>query len=103
MQTVYDNSRPIYVRMICNRETLTWTIEYKSFATGTGSSDSETWSWVEVANNFTCPDCADAIDGVAYATFDFVAVNGCEISRPPSGELVNFNVLIHAEVELSCP
>jgi hypothetical protein len=77
---------------------LEWKIEYKSLATGMTGNDVSTGEWVEVVYDFECPDCADAVDGVAYGTFDFVAVNACETS----GGLVNFNVLVHADVEVQC-
>jgi hypothetical protein len=96
---IYNNpGNAIFVRVTCDEETNTWKIEYKSYATGMIGSDPETGSWVEVAYDFTCPDCADAVDGVATGTFDFVAVQGCETS----GGLVTFNVLVHADVEVQC-
>jgi hypothetical protein len=96
---IYNNPQnAIFVRVVCDTATNTWKIEYKSFATGMTSSDPLTGDWVEVVYDFSCPDCADAIDGVAYGTFDFIAVNGCETS----GGLVTFNVVVHAEVEVQC-
>lgn len=96
---IYNNpGNAIFVRVVCDESTNTWKIEYKSFATGMTSSDPNTGSWVEVVYDFECPDCANAIDGVAYGHFDFVAVNGCETS----GGVVLFNVLVHAVVEVQC-
>ena len=88
----------MYVRVVCSTETLAWVVEYKSLATGMIANDVNTGTWVPVVYDFTCPDCADAIDGVAYGSFDFVAVHGCETS----GGFVTFDVLVHAEVEVQC-
>jgi hypothetical protein len=96
---IYDATNfALFVRVICDETTNTWKIEYKSYATGMVGVDPLTGSWVEVAYDFVCPDCDDAVDGVATGTFDFVAVNGCETS----GGLVTFNVLVHADVEVQC-
>ena len=86
------------MRVVCNPDTLAWVVEYKSLATGMVANDPDTGSWVTVVYDFACPDCADSIDGVAYGTFDFVAVHACETS----GGLVTFNVLVHADVEVQC-
>jgi hypothetical protein len=88
----------LFVRVVCDPETLAWVVEYKSLATGMVANDPDTGSWVEVVFDFVCPDCSDAIDGVAYGSFDFVAVHACETS----GGLVSFNVLVHADVEVQC-
>ena len=96
---IYDATNfALFVRVICDETTNTWKIEYKSYATGMVGVDPLTGSWVEVAYDFVCPDCDDAVDGIATGTFDFVAVNGCETS----GGLVTFNVLVHADVEVQC-
>jgi hypothetical protein len=96
---IYDaTALAIFVRVNCDTETLEWKVEYKSAATGMVGNDTSTGTWVQVAYDFDCPDCADAIDGVAYGTFDFVAVNQCETSGGP----VTFNVLVHADVEVQC-
>jgi len=96
---IYDaTGLAVFVKVNCNTETNEWTITYKSAATGMTSNDPDTGSWVEVVYDFECPDCANAIDGIAYGTFDFIAVNACETS----GGLVNFNVLVHADVEVQC-
>jgi len=88
----------LFVRVTCDPETLEWIVEYKSLATGMVANDPDTGTWVPVVYDFVCPDCADAIDGVAYGSFDFVAVHACETS----GGLVTFNVLVHADVEVQC-
>jgi hypothetical protein len=88
----------LFVRVVCNPDTLAWVVEYKSLATGMVANDPDTGSWVEVVFDFVCPDCADSIDGVAYGSFDFIAVHACETS----GGLVSFNVLVHADVEVQC-
>jgi hypothetical protein len=88
----------LFVRVVCDPETQAWVVQYKSLATGMTANDPDTGSWVTVVYDFVCPDCADAIDGVAYGSFDFVAVHACETS----GGLVTFNVLVHADVEVQC-
>lgn len=88
----------LYVRVVCDPDTLAWVVEYKSLATGMVANDVNTGTWVAVVYDFICPDCADAIDGVAYGSFDFVAVHACETS----GGLVTFDVLVHADVEVQC-
>jgi hypothetical protein len=88
----------LFVRVVCDPDTLAWKVEYKSLATGMVANNPDTGTWVEVVFDFSCPDCADAIGGVAYGTFDFIAVHACETS----GGLVTFNVLVHADVEVQC-
>lgn len=96
---IYDaTGLAVLVRVICDTQTLAWKIEYKSLATGMLSNNPATGEWVEVVYDFTCPDCAEAVAGVAYGSFDFVAVNGCETS----GGMVFFNVIVHAIVEVQC-
>lgn len=88
----------LYVRVVCDPDTLAWTVQYKSLATGMIANDPDTGTWVTVSYDFTCPDCANAIGGIAYGSFDFIGVHGCETS----GGLVSFNVLVHADVEVQC-
>lgn len=88
----------LYVRVICDPETLAWVVEYKSLATGMVANNPETGTWVPVVYDFTCPDCADAVDGVAHGSFDFIAIHACETS----GGTVSFNVLVHADIEVQC-
>lgn len=88
----------LFVRVVCDPDTLAWKVEYKSLATGMVANNPDTGTWVEVVFDFSCPDCADAVGGVAYGTFDFIAVHACETS----GGLVTFNVLVHADVEVQC-
>jgi len=97
---IYSNvGNFLFVRVVCDPDTLAWVVEYKSPATGMTGNDPDTGSWVAVVYDFVCPDCADAIDGVAHGTFDFVAVTQCEISGPT---IITFNVLVHADVEVQC-
>jgi len=96
---VFQNvGNKLYVRVVCSESTNAWVVEYKSLATGMVGDDPDTGDWIVVVYDFTCPDCDDAIDGVAYGSFDFVGVHACETS----GGLVSFDVLIHADVEVQC-
>ena len=90
----------LYVRVWCDYETLEWHVQYRSGTTGVDDCESPaSTTWLEVANDFVCPNCDDAIDGIAYGTIDFIAVMCCEISGPT---IVTFNVTVHADIEIPC-
>tara|TARA_R110000868_G_scaffold181964_1_gene422953 strand:+ start:480 stop:986 length:507 start_codon:yes stop_codon:yes gene_type:complete len=99
-----QDSTYLYVRVWCDYTTTTWHVQYRSGATGsTGTGDCEgpaSTTWQDVDFTFVCPDCADAVGGIATGTIDFIAIMCCEISGPA---IVNYNVTVHADVEIGCP
>lgn len=86
-----EEATNLYARVFCVAETEQWKVQYRSLATS--------YEWVDVISTFICPDCGDAVDGVATGTIDFIAVMACETS----GGIVNYNIICHADVELACP
>ena len=99
---IFQVETNLYVRVWCDYETLEWHVQYRSGATGVlgECTTPASATWLDVAYVFVCPDCADAIGGIATGTIDFIAVMCCEISGPT---IVNYNVTVHADVEISCP
>lgn len=91
----------LYVRVWCDYETLEWHVQYRSGTTGVPGDceNPASTTWLDVAYDFVCPDCADAIDGIAYGTIDFIAVMCCTISGPT---VVTYNVTVHADIEIPC-
>ena len=90
----------LWVRVWCDFETLEWKVQYRSGTTGPSDCEGPAADeWLDVAADFVCPDCEDAIDGVAYGTIDFIAVMCCEISGPT---VVTYNVTVHADIEVEC-
>lgn len=91
----------LYVRVWCDYETLEWHVQYRSGTTGGGGTCTSPASttWVDVDYDFVCPDCAEAVDGIATGTIDFIAIMCCEISGPT---VVTYNVAVHADIEIPC-
>jgi len=98
---ILQDSTDLYVRVWCDYDTLEWHVQYRSGATGAaGVCESPAAAdWVEVAYDFSCPDCNAAVDGIATGTIDFIAVMCCEISGP---SVVYYDVAVHADIELPC-
>lgn len=96
---VRQDATNLYLRVFCVAETETWKVQYRSAITGGGFDAPASTTWVDAAVSFVCPDCGNAVDGVAIGTIDFTAVMACETS----GGIVNYNIICHADVELACP
>tara|TARA_R110000823_G_scaffold20193_5_gene62042 strand:- start:595 stop:1815 length:1221 start_codon:yes stop_codon:yes gene_type:complete len=90
----------LYVRVYC--ENGAWICEYKSPATGPtpGAIDAPgDWLWVDAGATVSCPDCANAVGGIATGTIDFTATMRCEISGPT---FIDYDVLCHGDIEIGC-
>lgn len=97
---IFSAYTDLYVRVFCDFATGIWKVQYRSGTTGPGDCEVPAADeWIDVVYDFVCPDCEDAIDGVAYGTIDFIAVMCCEISGPT---IVTFNVTVHADIEIPC-
>lgn len=97
---IYIAEEPLNARVFCVGESNTWKVQYKSPATSpSGGIDApELWAWVDVEYDFQCPDCADAVDGIATGTIDFVG----KMRYDSSGGIVDYDVIIHADIQLVC-
>ena len=94
---------PLRVRIYCDEDDGGWIVEYKSAATspwpGPGLGDESTWEWVAVEYDLACPNCDEAVDGIALGTIDFTALMRCETS----GGFVDYEVIVHGDIEVVCP
>ena len=97
---IRTSSDTLHVRVYCDQETGQYVVKYKSAATSPGGvlSTPELWEWVTVIFDLSCPDCADAVYGVAAGTIDFTAYMACETS----GGLTTYPILVHGDIEVSC-
>jgi hypothetical protein len=87
------------VRVFCDSVTGEWSVQYRSATSGGGFESPVSSVWKDVSSlTFVCPDCANAVNGVAYGTIDFIAEMACETS----GGIVTYNVLVHGDVEIGC-
>jgi hypothetical protein len=95
-----EEATSLYVRVFCVAATNTWKVQYRSATTGGGFDPPASTTFIDAPDvTFVCPDCADAVDGIATGTIDFIAVMACETS----GGVVEYNILVHADVEVVCP
>lgn len=98
-QLIRTAATELWVRVFCDPITEQWTIQYRSATSGGGFESPVSAIWKDASDgSFVCPDCADAINGVAYGTIDFVAEMACETS----GGIVTYNVLVHGDIEIGC-
>lgn len=89
----------LWVRVFCEEGTNQWKAQYRSATSGGGFDPPASTVWASAAGfDFSCPDCADAVDGVATGTIDFVAQMACETS----GGVVTYDVLVHGDIEIGC-
>lgn len=97
---IRTSSDTLHVRVYCDLETMQYVVQYKSAATSPGGvlSAPELWEWVTVTYDLTCPDCANAVDGIATGTIDFTAYMACETS----GGLTSYPILVHGDIEVGC-
>lgn len=92
-------STDLWVRVFCEEGTNQWKAQYRSATSGGGFDPPASTVWASAAGfDFSCPDCADAVDGVATGTVDFVAQMACETS----GGVVTYDVLVHGDIEIGC-
>jgi len=92
-------STELWVRVYCLDEV--WHVQYRSAVSGVGFEPPASATWADAtAVEFVCPDCANAVDGVATGTIDFIAVMACEVSGPT---IVEYDIICHGEVTIACP
>lgn len=92
------------VKVKCKVDPITgnyrWVAEYRSAISGGTFEPPISDTFAEATNlEFSCPDCANAVDGQATGTVDFVAQMACETS----GGVVTYDVLVHGEITIGCP
>ena len=92
------------VRVFCDLDPLTggftWRAQYRSAVSGTGFEPPISATWADAEDFlFSCPDCADAVNGQATGFFMFTAFMGCETS----GGIVVYPVEVEGLVTLGCP
>lgn len=98
-QLIRTAATELWVRVYCVAGE-GWKVQYRSAVTGGGFESPVSATWRDAPDvDFVCPDCADAVDGVAYGTIDFTAIMACEVSGPT---IVEYNVLVHGEIEIGC-
>lgn len=91
-------STDLWVRAICDIETGQWKAQYRSATSGGGFDPPASLVWADADSDFTCPDCANAVDGIATGTIDFIAQMACETS----GGIVTYDVIVHGDIEIGC-
>ena len=90
----------LWVRAICDPVTFQWKAQYRSATSGGGFDPPASATWADAADtDFVCPDCDDAVGGIATGTIDFTAEMACEISGPT---IITYSVLVHGEIEIGC-
>ena len=90
----------LWVRVFCNTETNAWKVQYRSASSGGGFDSPASETWVDAPDvEFVCPDCADAVGGIATGTIDFTAQMACEVSGPT---IVTYDIVVHGDVEIGC-
>jgi hypothetical protein len=90
-----------FVRLTCDPETKQWKLQYRSPTSGglpyntAGASD----VWADATDvTVDCPDCAEAVDGVAYGSISGTGHAACETS----GGDIEFDVAISGIIEIVC-
>lgn len=98
--SVRERGTDLSVRLYCDSETGQWKAQYRSAISGGTFEPPISTTWADATDvEFICPDCADAVDGQATGTVDFIAQMACETS----GGVVTYDVLVHGEVTIGCP
>jgi len=91
----------LWVRVFCDADTEQWKVQYRSATSGGGYDPPASATWLDAPGvTFVCPDCANAVGGIATGTIDFIAEMACEVSGPT---IVPYNIIVHGDVEISCP
>jgi hypothetical protein len=98
---IREDGSILEVRVFCEpfEDGVRWRVQYRSAASGGGSEYpiSDTWADAEDVE-FICPDCADAVDGIATGSIEFIAHQVCDTS----GGDVFYDILVTATIELPC-
>ena len=90
----------LWVRVWCDNVYGDWHVQYRSnFSTGVHAEPPAADAWADAEVDFVCPDCADAVGGIATGTIDFIALQSCEHSGPG---IDYYGVLVHGDVEIPC-
>lgn len=92
------------VKVKCKIDPITgsyrWIAEYRSAISGGTFEPPISDTFAEATDfEFQCPDCANAVNGQATGTIDFVAKMACETS----GGVTEYDVLVHGDVTIGCP
>lgn len=99
-QLIRTAATELWVRVFCDSATGEWSVQYRSAVSGGSFESPVSAVWADAPDvEFVCPDCANAVNGVAYGSIDFTAKMACEISGPA---IVEYDVLCHGEVEIGC-
>lgn len=96
-----SSSYDFFVRVVCDPDTAEWKLQYRSPTSGGPPFNLAAAStvWADATDVvFECPDCANAIDGVAYGSVSGTGHAACDSS---GGEL-EFDVAISGVIEIGC-